>query len=156
MSPSTSSGPGVVKLSLAQNAYERLQSASTKDSLSFEEVIGSNSMSETLQKVASYQQRLLATKSESPNGHLFINGKYHPFANVRTQPQAIADSIALDILGSERIGESSIIPTGTAAIGLYDLGCFQLLLRSTWCTDSTKQDHRTDHGGACFEDCQST
>lgn len=86
MSPSTSSGPGVVKLSLAQNAYERLQSASTKDSLSFEEVIGSNSMSETLQKVASYQQRLLATRSESPNGHLFINGKYHPFANVRTAP----------------------------------------------------------------------
>lgn len=86
MTPSTSSGPGVVKLSLAQNAYERLQSGSTKDSLSFEEVIGSNSMSETLQKVSRYQQRLLATKSELPNGHLFINGKYHPFANVGTAP----------------------------------------------------------------------
>lgn len=66
-----------------------------------------------------------------------------------------ADNLALDILGSERIDESSIIPAGTAAIGLYDLGCFQLLLRSAWSTHSTKQDYRTDHGGACFEDGQS-
>jgi len=156
MTPSTSSGPGVVKLSLAQNAYERLQSGSTKESLTFEEVIGTTSMSETLQKVASYQQRLLATKSESPNGHLFINGKHHPFANVRTQTQPTADNIALDVLGPKRIDEPSVIPTGTAAIRLYDIRCFQLLLQSTWCTDSTKQDHRADHGGTCFEDCQST
>jgi hypothetical protein len=128
MTPSTSFGPGVIKLSLAQNAYERLQAASTKDSLAFEEVIGPNSMSEVLQKVSSYQQRLLATKSESSSGHLFINGKYHSFANVSSHLCTKADDTALDISGSERVDEPSFVPARPIAIGLYNLGCLQLFL----------------------------
>lgn len=93
MTPASASDPGVVKLSLAQNAYERLQSASPKDSLPFDQVIGSNSLSEEVQKVSSYQTRLLATKSESPTGHMFVNGKYFPFANVsEITDQGLQDS----------------------------------------------------------------
>ena len=82
MTPATASDPGLVRLSLGQNAYERLQAASPKDTLPFDQVIGPNSLSEEVQNVSAYQTRLLATKSESPSGHMFINGKYYPFANV--------------------------------------------------------------------------
>jgi UDP-glucose:glycoprotein glucosyltransferase len=87
MTPATASDPGLVRLSLAQNAYERLQAASPKDTLPFDQVIGPNSLSEELQKVSSYQTRLLATKAESPSGHMFVNGKYYPFANVRERTE---------------------------------------------------------------------
>jgi UDP-glucose:glycoprotein glucosyltransferase len=83
MTPTTTSDPGVVTLPLARNAYERLQVASPKETLSFDQVIGPASLSEEVQKVSSYQVRLLATKAESPSGHMFVNGKYYPFANVR-------------------------------------------------------------------------
>ena len=83
MTPTTASEPDVVRLSLAQNAYERLQAANSKDTLPFDQVIGSASLSEEVQKVSSYQTRLLATKAESLSGHMFVNGKYYPFANVR-------------------------------------------------------------------------
>jgi UDP-glucose:glycoprotein glucosyltransferase len=83
MTPATTSDPGVVELPLARNAYERLQAASPKDTLPFDQVIGPSSFSEEVQKVSSYQTRLLATKAESPSGHMFVNGKYYPFANVR-------------------------------------------------------------------------
>jgi hypothetical protein len=82
MTPATASDPGVVRLSLAQNVYERLQAASPKDTLAFDQVVGPNILSEEVQKVASYQSRLSTTKSESATGHMFINGKYFPFANV--------------------------------------------------------------------------
>lgn len=80
--PSTPSAPGIVKQSLLRNAYERLQADSTKDTLSFEAVIGSDSQVEKIELARQYQERLLATIEESPSGHLFINGKYYPFANV--------------------------------------------------------------------------
>lgn len=82
MTPSSPTSPGVVRVSLAQNAYERLQSASEKDSMSFDQVIGSGALSETLDKVAAYQSRLLVTKDESPQGHMFVNGRYFAFSAV--------------------------------------------------------------------------
>ena len=82
MTPTTASEPDVVRLSFAQNAYERLQAANSKDTLPFDQVIGPASLSEEVQKVSSYQTRLLATKAESLSGHMFVNGKYYPFANV--------------------------------------------------------------------------
>jgi UDP-glucose:glycoprotein glucosyltransferase len=93
MTPATASDPGVVRLSLAQNAYERLQAASPKDTLPFDQVIGTSCLSEEVQKVSSYQTRLLATKVESPSGHMFVNGKYYPFANVsKTDNCCLLDS----------------------------------------------------------------
>jgi UDP-glucose:glycoprotein glucosyltransferase len=89
MTPATASDPGVGRLSLAQNAYERLQAASPKDTLPFDQVIGTSSLSEELQKVSSYQNRLLATKSESASGHMFVNGKYYPFASVRENDRSL-------------------------------------------------------------------
>lgn len=82
MTPSTPAAPGIVKQSLLQNAYERLQADSAKDTLPFDAVIGSDSQVEKMELARQYQTRLLATKDESPSGHLFINGKYYPFANV--------------------------------------------------------------------------
>ena len=96
MTPATASEPGVVKLSLAQNAYERLQAVSTKATLPFDRVVGASSLSEESQKVSSYQNRLLATKSESASGHMFINGKYFVFANVSENKQGTQLTSALD------------------------------------------------------------
>jgi hypothetical protein len=79
MTPSTPIQSGVVKLSVARLAYERLQTTSDKESLPFQSVMGL----ENLEKVSSYQNRLLATKLESATGHMFINGKHYPFSNVR-------------------------------------------------------------------------
>lgn len=67
---------------MLQNAYERLQADSTKDSLPFERVIASDSEADKTELASQYQTRLLATKGESPSGHLFINGKYYAFVNV--------------------------------------------------------------------------
>lgn len=81
ISPTSSSSP-IVKLQLVQNAYERLQADSTKETLPFERVIASDSQANKLELAQQYQTRLLATKSESPSGHMFINGKYYSFVNV--------------------------------------------------------------------------
>jgi hypothetical protein len=80
--PNNPASLGVVKLSLAQNAYERLQAASDKESLPFDQVIGFTSMSESIDKLAAYQSRLLVTKDESSLGHMFVNGKYSAFGSV--------------------------------------------------------------------------
>jgi hypothetical protein len=80
--PGTPSSPGVVRLETARFLYDRMAALSTKSALSFEEVIAPGSLSETLEKTGKYLHRLLATKEESPEGHLFANGKYIPMAGV--------------------------------------------------------------------------
>lgn len=95
MTPSSPTSPGVVKLSLAQNAYERLQAASDKESLPFDQVVGSGVLSERLDKVAAYQSRLLVTKDESPQGHMFINGRYFAFSAVSLLESLVSVAVRL-------------------------------------------------------------
>jgi UDP-glucose:glycoprotein glucosyltransferase len=67
---------------VAQAAYERIAAASGKAHLPFEEVINQVEDEEQLAKYKQYTSRLLATRQESPHGHVFVNGKYAPFTLV--------------------------------------------------------------------------
>ncbi|WVR05054.1 hypothetical protein IAU60_002066 [Kwoniella sp. DSM 27419] len=74
--PSSPTVPGVVTLDHVRQAYNLLAADSTKASLPFEEVLSNELYDPHMERTEAYMTRLLATKEESPAGHLFVNGKH--------------------------------------------------------------------------------
>jgi hypothetical protein len=80
--PGTVAVPGVVRLETVKQAYEATAADSSKASLSFDELLQSSELEEKLEANKKYTTRLMATKEDSPTGHLFINGKHFPMGGV--------------------------------------------------------------------------
>ncbi|WVQ98589.1 hypothetical protein IAU59_005718 [Kwoniella sp. CBS 9459] len=76
VTPSSPAAPGTISLDSVKKAYDLLAAESTKTALPFEEILSSELYDAHLEKTESYMNRLLATKEESPIGHLFVNGKH--------------------------------------------------------------------------------
>ncbi|WVQ78198.1 hypothetical protein IAT38_000281 [Cryptococcus sp. DSM 104549] len=74
--PRTATGPGTVTLDTVRQAYESLAATSTKACLAFDDVLSNDDYDSHLAATDSYLTRLMATKAESPSGHLFMNGKH--------------------------------------------------------------------------------
>ncbi|KAK6902778.1 hypothetical protein I203_108037 [Kwoniella mangroviensis CBS 8507] len=68
--------PGVLTLDTVRKAYDMLSLTSTKTGLPFDEVLSTELFDPHLEKTAAYITRLMATKEESAQGHLFVNGKH--------------------------------------------------------------------------------
>ncbi|WVQ70245.1 uncharacterized protein L199_008471 [Kwoniella botswanensis] len=68
--------PGVLTLDTVRKAYDMLSLSSTKTGLPFDEVLSTELFDPHLEKTAAYITRLMATKEESTQGHLFVNGKH--------------------------------------------------------------------------------
>lgn len=91
--------PTTINIELVRNAYERAASTSKKSPLSFDEVLAQPVDEHWARMLAGYSSRLLVTREESPQGHLFINGKYHAFGGVSyllPMCEKLADGTALD------------------------------------------------------------
>lgn len=67
-----------VDLDTARAAYDLLAAGSEKIAIPFDKVIEFGTDVEP--KIEAYTQRLLATKDENPQGHLFINGHHVPMS----------------------------------------------------------------------------
>jgi UDP-glucose:glycoprotein glucosyltransferase len=74
----------VVKLDVVRSIYERYAADLSKPVLGFNDVIAQDEPRIPL--IEKYGYRLLATKEESPAGHLFINGKHTVLGGVSTPP----------------------------------------------------------------------
>nr|XP_018263998.1 UDP-glucose:glycoprotein glucosyltransferase [Kwoniella dejecticola CBS 10117]OBR86156.1 UDP-glucose:glycoprotein glucosyltransferase [Kwoniella dejecticola CBS 10117] len=75
-SPHSLAVPGTVTLDSVRNAYDMMAFTSPKAALPFDELLSTELYDAHLEKTASYMNRLMATKEESKQGHLFINGKH--------------------------------------------------------------------------------
>lgn len=94
--------PATVNLELVRNAYERAAATSKKSPLPFDQVLSQPLDQHYLRMHESYTSRLLATKEESAQGHMFINGKYFAFGGVSLALSfgwIPADKLALDSYG---------------------------------------------------------
>ena len=56
-----------------------MSSTSSRAHLSFDEVLAQPVDTEQMAKYKQYTSRLLVTRKENPQGHVFVNGKYAPF-----------------------------------------------------------------------------
>ncbi|WWC85342.1 uncharacterized protein L201_000205 [Kwoniella dendrophila CBS 6074] len=74
--PHTPTTPGVITLDTLKKSYNMLSLSSVKAALPFEEVLSTELYDPHLERTAAYMTRLMATKEESSQGHLFINGKH--------------------------------------------------------------------------------
>ena len=82
MTPSTPAVPGVIHLSTVREAYDAAAAVSQKPSLRFDEMLASFDFDTKLDANSKFTSRLLATKEESPTGHLFVNGRHVPMNGV--------------------------------------------------------------------------
>ena len=80
--PSTPARPGLVKLETVRQEYEKLALSSSEESVSFDQVLISDNNLQRLEGIQRFNSRLMATKAESPTGHIFINGKHAPMGGV--------------------------------------------------------------------------
>lgn len=80
--PSTPASPGVVQIDTVRKAYEAAASRSKKPALPFEEMLSQSDFDDRLDANSMYTSRIMATKEDSPTGHLFINGKHVPMSGV--------------------------------------------------------------------------
>ncbi|WRT66985.1 uncharacterized protein IL334_003951 [Kwoniella shivajii] len=76
MTPHTPATPGIVKLDSVREAYDSLVHPSTKAALPFDELLSTELYDPHLEKTEAYMARLMATKEESSQGHLFVNGRH--------------------------------------------------------------------------------
>lgn len=63
---------------------ENEDSTGEEEAMSFDSVVGSatDEIETMFSKARNYAQRLGTTAASSPDGHIFINGKYHGFNDV--------------------------------------------------------------------------
>lgn len=80
--PGTPAVPGVISLSIVQQTYDMIADLSKKPALPFNEMLASFDSDSKLEANRNFTSRLLATKEESPTGHLFVNGRHTPMSGV--------------------------------------------------------------------------
>ena len=90
--PRTAASPGIVTLETLRFAYEVIAEESGKDHISFDELVGPEYDMESIEAIRRYTTRLAATKQESEQGHIFLNGKYFPASAVSCHPSGLGTS----------------------------------------------------------------
>lgn len=81
--PSTPIKPGIVNIHTVKIAYEKAAGESSKQTKPFDEILQDPLEDDLASKISKYSSRLLVSREEAPNGHMFVNGKYHLFGGVR-------------------------------------------------------------------------
>jgi hypothetical protein len=114
--------PATVNIEIVRNAYERAASSSKKrDVLSFDQVISEPLDDLWLRKFAQYTSRLLVTREEAAQGHLFVNGKYYAFGGVSglaLNAGLGTDGAALDCVCPVRTVHPASLHTGAGKSGI--------------------------------------
>jgi UDP-glucose:glycoprotein glucosyltransferase len=65
-----------------KEAYAAIAAVSKKPALPFDEMLGTFDFDIKLEANNKFTSRLLATKEESPTGHIFVNGRHAPMNGV--------------------------------------------------------------------------
>lgn len=82
LSPPTPGKVSKVTIDMLRQAYDAARSDSSKESLSFDELLAEPLDEIWLKTIQHYTSRLGATKADGPDGHVFVNGKYSPMTPV--------------------------------------------------------------------------
>lgn len=103
LSPPTPGKVSKVTLDMLRQAYDSVRAKSSKESLSFDELVAEPLDEIWLKTIQHYTSRLGATKADGPDGHVFVNGKYSPMSPVRPNTSTARPSLTLSQMWTQAV-----------------------------------------------------